>query len=174
MSLTLKAEILNKYKTNYFVETGTFTGLGVKLALSCGIPFIHSFEIDINLANKAKDEFKNYQNVFIWWADSGFELWYTIAHIQEPICFFLDAHKCQADLTVSSTLCPLRDEIRQIGYHKIKTHTLIIDDVQDLYSLEMGRSSIAEIQGLIRQINPEYKFSFEGGKKPNDILVAQV
>lgn len=160
------------YPNKFFVETGSYNGMGIRAALECGFETILSLEISSKYYMKCLKEFEKYPNVYIYYADSGTELYKIIKHIEYPITFWLDGHWSGEDTGIGIDKYPLLLELVQIKQHPIKTHTLIIDDVR-LFNTEW-KLGIDTIKKYILDINPDYKFHFEDGYQQNDVLVAQV
>jgi len=133
----------NKFRCSVFVETGTGKGNGLGYALQFLFKENHSIEIDDNLFNEVKEQFKNY-NVNLHKGISKEVLENIIPTIpqSEPILFFLDAHFPEGDFGelshVESTekydenLCwPLLEEIKTIKKHRdISKDCFIIDDLR--------------------------------------------
>jgi hypothetical protein len=62
MSMTV--DILKNYPNEVFVETGTYKGDGIQMALDCGFKAIYSFEGSEELALIAGKRFINDKRVF--------------------------------------------------------------------------------------------------------------
>ena len=73
MSETLTERVLKQYKGNnrVFVETGTFRGGGIQLALDCGFEDVHSVEFDPERFQLAVHRFAGKTNVKIYHCDSS-------------------------------------------------------------------------------------------------------
>jgi hypothetical protein len=162
--------IFQKYKNQYFVETGTFIGYGVQQAVKAGFPNIISIELDINLAQKAQQFFASNKNIKIIQGDAIYMLWDIIKTIQEPITFWLDGHYSGGITAKGDVPDPILQELQIINKHPIKIHNILIDDIR-LYKGEVSIKLI-EIQDLLKQINKEYKYKLEDGIVKEDILVA--
>jgi len=168
MSLTLPLELLNKFKCNYFVETGTFHGEGVHKAISVGFANIYSIESYAPLYQECVKRYAYIPNVKIFFGDSAIFLTKMITNINEKITFWLDAH--------SNTTSPILQELYQIKKHPIKEHTILIDDV-GLFGYPGGFKYIP--RGLIIQkikaINKDYIIEYADSLEvEGNILVAHV
>ncbi len=75
---------------------------------------------------------------------------------------------------MGDTNTPILTELRAIGEHHIKTHTLLIDDIRQCGTMEFDFIELQTIIDEILKINPRYKISFEDGYVTNDVLVAKV
>lgn len=164
------------FPNNYFVETGTFGGQGVTLALRANFKNIRTIELDNHLFNEAKKRFANVKNVTLYKGNSGEILFDIIKDIDEPITFWLDAHNGVYDPKGNNT--PLLKELEEIGKHHIKNHTILIDDMhccgRDLFDYITKEDIIKKI----KEINPDYAITYiDGGQDaeyPNNIMVARV
>ena len=161
--MPLTEEIIRKYNYNdIFIETGTYYGDGIMLALQVGFKEIHSIDCSITFYGKACIKFRPHNNVKLYLANSDRVLLSIMADIQEPVTFWLDAH----DNYYHS---PLLDELDIIARHAIKEHTILIDDVDDF--IEYGWT-VDIVQKKILAINPDYKFKIVQAKR--QILIAEI
>lgn len=178
-------DVFEKYPNKYFVETGTWVGAGVLMALEVGFQEIHSIELSDYFYSFSVDRFKGLTNVHIWKGDSGVILSDIIAPINEPITFWLDGHWCGDDINHPSAgfaapsykgdeYTPLMRELEAIKAHPIKTHTIIIDDVRCFETYLFQGLSKKNVIKKIKEINPNYKIVYENGCVPDDVLVAYI
>ena len=177
---------LGKYtNNNYFIETGTYIGDGVKKAMEAGFKNIISIEFDNNRYLECKNMFKNNNNVQIVKGDSGEVLPDILKKINEPVTFFLDAHYCGDNAEISDKWCPLDKELQAIKNHKINTHTILIDDWRCMdnthidYSvkeegIEVGFLGKQNCLERIKEINSDYNISFLEGAIENDVLCCEI
>ena len=171
-----KHDIFKKFPNQYFVETGSHQGTGIKKALDAGFEHVYSFEIFPCFYEKCKTTFAENPNVKLFLGSSGEILYDVIKDIDSPITFWLDGHgNFGGDLTAMGyEQCPLLKELDLIEKHSIKTHTILIDDVRVLGTAAFEFVSLNQVIKKLLEINPNYKISYEDGVVPNDILVAQV
>lgn len=169
----------HQFQRRIFVETGTFGGEGIRLALEAGFEIIYSMDIEKTFVENARKRFENNPNVKIFLKDSGYQLCEVIAEIDEPVTFWLDAHNGFPNpnaVEVKNT--PLIEELDQIKYHPIKTHTILIDDLHCCGTLLFDFLSLQDIIMKVMEINPDYTITFvDGGNEgeyPNNILVAYI
>ena len=170
--------LFKKYKgnKNVFVETGTYYGLGVGLALEAGYSNVSSVELSPALYANAVAAYKNRPNVRIYHGTSESRLWEMINGCDEEIVFWLDAHR--ADGIMGPEASPIIKELAIIGRHPIKTHVIMIDDVRDMGTEHFGMITQKEVVDRVLAINPHYKITYEDGSVndqqifPKDILVA--
>ena len=161
-SVTLTTPVLSKYKNRVFIETGTFAGGGILLALENGFQEVHSIEFDLGLYEKAVGNFKDKPGVVLHHGSSAEMLPWFIHDYDEPMTFWLDAH--------SETYSPLWDELRAIAEHQIKAHTILVDDRRLWPQWNLNEEHIRD---FIRAINPAYRFRYEPNfVNSTDIFVA--
>lgn len=178
--------IFEKYINKYFVETGTFKGEGVDIALLSNFEFIDSIEFFEEFFLKAKEKFSHIKNVKLHLGKSEDNLWNIIKEKNEKITFWLDAHYMgsTADVyqeTVLTTGSPLADiktpilkELEIISKHHIKEHTIMIDDMRCCGTDLFDFISKEQIERSVLKINSNYKIYYENSWELNDILVAKV
>jgi hypothetical protein len=172
--------IFHKYNYNsYFIETGSYYGRGIEFAIEAGFKNIISIEITQKYYELCKEKFKNNKNVKIVLGDSVKELGNILSKINKPVTFWLDGHYTEPSTEYSEVgWCPLLHELDIIKEHKIKNHTILIDDLrcwnpQDGYFSHYNFTE-SDLRKKILEINSDYKFSYEDGYIPNDILVAKI
>ena len=173
ITTTLSKEVLLKYLNPYFLETGTADADCVRLALEVGFEKIISIELNETLQN---ENIQNHQKLIndgkveLVTGDSLWEIINIIPKLDKPTTFWLDAH---VDFGPMGTKrCPLYEELSAISTSSIKTHTILIDDMRILGGHWGEGISVIGLKEKLLEINPNYKFTFEDGHAPNDILVA--
>jgi len=171
---TLSHQVLSKYKNPYFLETGTADGDCVRLALNVGFEKIYSIELDESLQSKNAIQYKSEIEsgiVTLITGDSIVEVGNTVILLDKPTTFWLDAHVDFGPMGIKK--CPLYEELESIKQSKIKTHTIMIDDVR-IFGQHWGESiTLEKLKEKILEINVDYKFTFEDNQyAPKDILVA--
>jgi len=181
MSLTLTKNIFNEYKNDYriFVETGTYKGGSVELALECGFEKIYT--IDISTQNKFEceskfvNQIKNKQ-VELLFGDTIDILPNLIDRLNEPSLFWLDAHFDVHSDICGKFNCPIIQELNIIKTSKIKLHTIMIDDLR-IFKKQTDWGVGIYIENILeklKEINTSYEFYYEDGWEKNDILIAKV
>ena len=184
VSSTLSVAALNLYPNLVFIETGTYKGGGVQVAINTGIfQEIHSIETHKPFYDMAVEHFKNEKNVCLYYGDSVDLLWGIIEPINTSITFWLDGHQCP-DAKYGKERVPIMKELDIIAQHSIKKHKILIDDINlageirdDWLGDGWANINVLAIQKAILKINPDYKFVYEdhprGGSK-GAILVANI
>lgn len=186
MLTTLSKEVLEKYPNEIFVETGTAGGHGTQIAIDCGFKKIYTIENDSNVVLKAKQRFKNEIESGIVEVVEGdsFKVFANILDkIDKPATFWLDAHWEGSNLVGQfgsvrgEYKCPLPFELELFLSHKIKNHTILVDDKRmignsiSIWGDDLDLNLIIE---AIMDINPDYQISYENGYCPEDIIVAHL
>jgi hypothetical protein len=169
MSGSLPNELLTKYKSNnqVFFETGTSYGDTVQTALDCGFQTIYSVELNQDVFNSSKNRFKDSSNVFLYNTRSDDALRTVLPYIEEPVLFWLDAHK---DCNIECT--PLMSELEAIKGFKYPV-TILIDDMRLVGIYEWNKISLKMLIDKIKEIDPNLDIIFEDNSHASgDILVA--
>lgn len=136
-----KRSIILKYKEKYncitLVETGTFMGDTVE-CMKSNFRKIISIELSVELAEKAKQRFKNDAHVFILQGDSG-DVLEQLDEIQEqPILYWLDGHYSGSffigdkltNTALGSFHTPIKKELQSILKNGLKKNVILIDDAR--------------------------------------------
>lgn len=158
-----------------FIETGSYAGDGIKSALFAGYKKIYSIEITDKWYYHCKEFFKYLNHIELLHGDTVSELPKILAKITEPATIWLDAHYSGGDTDFKDVLSPLIQELDVIAKHKVKTHTIIIDDLRewrsDYPAIGFGYE---EIKNKLLSINPKYMLTLHDGHVPQDILIASI
>jgi len=188
----IKIEYMQKYGSNkVFVETGTYLGDTVQLALDAGFDFVHTIEVNQGMYDKCNSRFQNNDKVKLWLGDSVDIIPKIVDELTEPATFWLDAHASGPLPGGRYAPCPLILELEAIYGKKklqftenetkvfrekssINTHTIMIDDRRLLGSAEWGYVQEKQIMDLIFAINSNYKIHYLDGHQANDIICATV
>lgn len=166
--------LLDKYRRSYntFIETGTYLGSTVELALETGFERVYSIELSAKLYRHCQQRFGADQRVRLLLGPSEVCLPQLLQEITVPCVIWLDGHYSQGDTALGKKWCPLYEELDAIARHPVKTHTVLIDDIR-LAGAEWKDISPAGILTRLHEINPAYEIYFEDDAcAPKDILVA--
>ena len=181
MSLTLTKNIFDKYKCDYniFIETGTYKGGSVELALQCNFDKIYTIDIStqhkILCQNKFQKEIELNQ-VELLFGDTIDILPTIISSLNQPSLFWLESHFDMHSDIRGKYDCPILYELDIIKSSNIKNHTIMIDDLRIFKrQCEWGVGIyIEEIEQKLKDINPSYKFYYENGWENDDVLIAKI
>jgi hypothetical protein len=158
--------VFSKYLSNAFVETGSLVGGGIDAALEAGFKSVYSIELSDKYYNICLDKYRGKDNVHIIKGDSGLLLYGVIKDIDSKITFWLDGHHSGGDTAWGIANSPIMYELDLIKKHHIKDHIILVDDMRGFND--------ADIRAKILEINKNYRFYYENGYCPNDVLVAKV
>jgi len=162
--MPLNKSILSPYKKGIFIETGTYVGEGIKVALDVGFKKIYSIEIDKDYFEENLKRFENNKKVNLIKGDSRKKLLGILRQIQEPATIWLDAH------TAFDT--PIIEELKALQRCPIKDHTILIDDIKDIKN--SYKINLKDLTKKIKEINPDYNIEFiDSSRYAKNILLAQ-
>jgi hypothetical protein len=164
--------LFQQYPNKIFIETGSLIGDAIQAALDSGFKTVYSIEIAKYFYDICVDRFRYNDNVHLILGDSGKELSRLLTMIKESATFWLDGHYSGGPVK-GDIDSPLMQELDAISNHKIKTHTIIIDDLR-CWTKESHGFDIKDIVEKISSINPDYMFIYANGQVENDILIAKV
>ena len=122
--------IFHKYKNKYFVETGSYTGIGIQAAIDSGFENIISIELSEKYRDICIEKFKEFKNVKIVFGDSAFVLYKSIKDIDNSITFWLDGHHSCGDTALGEYWSSLMKELEQIGEHHVSYPRLKVVGLQ--------------------------------------------
>lgn len=172
--MAINVELLKPLKKNsIFVETGSYWGDGIQVALDTGFDKIISLECNEIYYNHCLNRFSNQKNVQLYLGDSSVDLFDIIKDIDEPVTFWLDAHfmcndpEQNLDNHPGKGKIPLIDELAQIKNHHLNNHSILIDDIDPLSNLSpLGEfpatgsieTQLDNLKKVISDINENYHF----------------
>ena len=172
----LTREYLDKHAVgDVFVETGTYMGDTVRLALDYGFQEIHTIELNDELYAAAVEMFKDEHRVKIWHGDS-YRLMPEIVDLigDRPATFWLDAHASGPLPGGETGGSPVVTEIQAIAKSPFKGHTIFIDDKRLFGSAEWSHVSYNDALDALRQVNQNYQIILYDGHVPQDVICATV
>ncbi len=151
--MPLEPRILSFAPGRVFVETGTFDGHGIDLALAAGFERVFSVELDRRLYEAACIRYASDARVKLYYGNSPDVLPEMLSAAGGPATIWLDAH--------SGISTPLPDELEAILATGFSGHSILIDDV-DLFGKPWAMVTLANIKSRLRAINPDYWFFYAG------------
>lgn len=169
----LRENSFKKYPNEYFIETGSYFGGGILLAIEAKFKNIISIELSEKYYNICKENFKQHDNVHLYLDSSEKTLKDILKDIDKPITFWLDGHYSGGDTGRGELISPLMLELEEIGNHHIKNHTILIDDLR-LWKKPDVDFDVEDIINKLKDINPSYVIDYVHGHVDNDVLVAMV
>jgi hypothetical protein len=198
----LTREYLEKYANGkVFIETGTYHGETVELALSTGLfDEIHSIELNLELYEENLKRFARNPTVKLWLGDSVDVMKNKLTRIiADNVCtFWLDAHASGPLPGGIHGGCPLVSELESIYGSQYSAevltnkHTIFIDDRRLFGSAEWGYVQEFDVARMLKKINPNYKttrteerngpvvltrelgYLLLDGEVPNDVICATI
>lgn len=164
-SITLTPEVLQRYRSNVFIETGTEFGGGIEVALAVGFEEIHSIELDEKKFLDAQERYAKDDRVYIYHGSSDQQLVEILKGLNEQATFWLDAH--------GDGQCPVLRELMAIQNHHIKNHHILIDDMRIFGTPAHENITIKDLSNALLRINPRYRITSEPSVcGPDDIMAA--
>jgi len=173
----LSIDYLKKYANgNVFVETGTYLGDTVWLALESGLfTKIHSTEIHTELYNRAVSLFGHKQQITLWNEESyeAIEMIQTVEN-NATCTYWLDAHASGPLEGGKHGGSPILYELESIKKSGNNQHTIFIDDRRLFGSAEWNGVKEEDAITLLKEINPDYKILFLDGHIEQDVICATI
>jgi hypothetical protein len=153
-----------------FIETGTFQGAGITLAIEAGFTEIHSIDIKPQIPS-------NYQhgleNIHLYIGDSAEVLEGLLPKLKgRKIMFWLDAHS--QIMEGEEENFPLLRELLVIRESKLKNATFLIDDFLYMTHPDITGYTKETILHVFGTINPNYKITYLPNPIKNNILLAKI
>ena len=156
-------EYANRFKTNIFIETGTYLGDMVSEMINI-FSKIYSIELSDKLYERAKKKFSGYKHISILKGDSSKVLPEILNKIEKPCLFWLDAHYSKGITAKGEKETPVVEELKHILDHPIEDHVILIDDAR-CFTGQNNYPSLEELNKIILDKYPDYIF-----KVRNDII----
>jgi hypothetical protein len=162
---------LFKQKTKNFIETGSYIGIGIDLAIRSGFENIFSIEIQQHFYEKCLDKFKHNTNVNLILGDSFFELEKLLNQYPDtPFTYWLDGHYSGGNTGKGVKETPLLRELEVILSRGIDGELIYVDDMRiyRTFDDEVNSNSIKE---LIKKYKPNATLWYESSPHdPQDCL----
>jgi hypothetical protein len=169
-------QLFQRFPSPVFIETGSYLGDGIQMAIEAGFETIYSIEIAQFYYDHCKERFRNMPCVNLYLGDSCIVLDQVLKNVHSPATFWLDGHYSEGGTGYGQYESPLMQEIEAIGRHDIKTHNILIDDLR-CWNIDQHGFDRKVLMDRISSINPCYEFIIEDGLSRNhiyyeDILIA--
>lgn len=165
----MSLEMLKKYSSDIFVETGSKSGgTAVRAVTLCGFKEAHTIEIDKVRYDQCVRAVRKYRNIHLYFGDSA--IWFPkiMEKITGPCTIWLDAHPMIDYLDFKNT--PLLQNVLVLqqmkANGKLPTNFRVLMDDLRCYSKE-DRDKIEEVSRSIGRVS----FENNTGGQLNDILV---
>lgn len=173
-SMTLPTELLAKFVTDTFVETGSYDGRTIEQALHVGFKEVRSIEIAPEYHAKCLERFKDDERVKLYLGDSELLLPTMLADISKPATIWLDAHIQEG--YHGTHHAPLLYELYKINQHVVHEHIIMIDDFRLLGTRDWWELvTYQDVVTMLKAINPSYVIErFDSKAAPQDIIVAHL
>jgi hypothetical protein len=147
-------------KTDFFIETGSYYGDGIQLALNSGFDKIYSIELSKDLYNHCVSRFSNFGKVEILLGDSSIKLKEILEkNPNVPFTYWLDGHYSGGVTARGEKDCPLKEELECILSRDIEGELIYIDDMRHYRNHE--DIDLEYIKNLINKYKPKAKYWFE-------------
>ncbi len=145
------------YGIGRLIETGTYAGDMVE---ACKNTFkeVVSIELSEPHYREAMKMFAGQKNVRLYLGDSGEVLPEILSRISEPCLFWLDGHHSGGTTARGKLSTPIREELKAIFAHKVRSHVILIDDAVS-FTGNHDYPTIAELEAEVKRQRPDLLFS---------------
>jgi len=129
-------DLISKYNTPVFIETGTGIGTSVDYAMRYNFDRIYSIEIHDELFNKATQKYKDVDKCIMIYGTSKEQLSKLLPSINENVFFWLDAHFPGADFGFTSFSSTADNSLRLPLESELRTICEIRDTSNDVFYID--------------------------------------
>lgn len=151
-----------KVKTDAFIETGSYIGDGIQLAINSGFKEIYSIELCPNLFQACKSRFLANESVNMLHGDSSVVLKELLGRFPDrSFTFWLDGHYSGPHTARGSKDCPLMEELDAILSRSEKTSDLIYVDDMRYYRDFDSYVNQKNMIDLVNKYRPDASISYE-------------
>jgi hypothetical protein len=174
MSMSPTTNYFAEFKRNHriFIETGSYRGDGIQLAIDAGYDEIYSIDNDKANVDYCAQRFDADSRVTLLHGNSPEVLHELLQGVTEPVMFWLDAHSQMFEGEEDNY--PLLAELVAIQSHHIKNHSILIDDFLMMTHPDVtGWMKEIIISGL-SIINSEYHYEYLSNPIKNNVLYAYI
>ncbi len=143
-----------RFKTDIFIETGTFMGEMIDAVLHSFTQII-SVEYDQALALRAREKFSSCSRITIIQGDSAAILPQIAAELREPCLFWLDAHYSGGETGRSDLMTPIVQELSILLGDGLPDHVILIDDARE-FTGQNNYPSLGEVKEFLAARRPNW------------------
>ncbi len=164
-----------------FVETGCWKGITVGRVMGEAQTFSerlfdHAYSIEMNGARyrQCRRKFNHRADITMIYGDSRVELPKLIKELPDPVCFWLDAHKCGRDTAGDNDNPPTCDELDIVLARVVPGDIVAIDDINEekqQYSLRSPLAPLIEKIDSFGRPREVLFFSSENGQREGEVMV---
>jgi hypothetical protein len=176
LSGSFMQELIDLFKADVLVESGTFHGMTAEQAAH-HFKEVHTIELSLTLYEEAQKYLSRYPNVHVYWGDSTKVLPNLLKEIKGKIIFWLDGHYNFGGFPSAKgdNNSAIMGELQAIKQSGIKDAVILIDDVcyfqemdnRPANSVIQGYPSLTQVENAILAIDKNYHFYIFG-----DIAIA--
>ncbi len=152
-------EIRKKYKTDVFIETGTFMG-DMIYSMRNDFQKLFSIELDTDLYKAARNRFEKYNHITIIQGDSGQVLSDILKNMNQKCLFWLDGHYSGGITGKGDLVTPILKELNSIKNNRQKfnnNHIMLIDDAR-LFNGTDDYPLLEDLKKVCLEYFPDYQF----------------
>lgn len=159
-----------KNKNRNFIETGSYIGDGIQLAIDSGFENIYSIEISEVHYKICKERFLNNKNVSIIKGDSFYELDKLINNSEDSFTYWLDGHYSGGTTGFGKLEFPIMEELESILKRGVDNEIIYIDDMRILrkYSNDISELKMKDLLSIYKK---EFKITFEDSEYAKDDIM---
>ena len=160
-------------KTDAFIETGSYLGDGIQLAINSGFSEIYSIELGDHLYQHCQRRFQGNPNVNLILGDSSIKLKELLdKHPKTAFTYWLDGHYSSGITVKGEKYTPLAEELEAILSRDIEGELIYIDDMRDYR--EHVDISLDIILDMVKKYKPNAIVRFESTEwDPEDCMVIE-
>ena len=148
--LTVK-EYAARYRTQVFVETGTYMGNMVR-AVRDTFDSIDSIELSAEFCDRAARRFLRYNLISILYGDSPRILPQILSDVQQPCLFWPDGHYSGGTTAKGEKETPILEEL-DLTLGDREEHVILIDDAR-CFTRPADYPSVGQLKQLFRAAKP--------------------
>jgi hypothetical protein len=167
----MKTTLFKKINDN-FIETGSYIGDGIQLALNSGFSKVYSIELSDYYYKICQSRFCNLQNkVTLINGDSYFKLKELLEQEKNTnFTFWLDGHYSGGNTAFGVKEFPIMEELQTILERHMNNEIIYVDDMRILRNYD-DKINTKNIIDLVKKYKPNCNINFESSiYDPEDIL----